>query len=626
MRKVVSTILGALLCTAAEAQTISTPSQPPSLSGAGFPTSACVNGQIFRATDTGQIWDCADGASVWINRVTGVVSSGAAAYNTGLLARYRMADCTSTTIPDSSGNGYTGAFGTGGSPYYGAAPVCNSGLDIDTSTGGQAYYNSMQAILPGGAITGMQTIIIYAKPSGGGAQPMINAGTLLTYNQANATYGSNISLRAADGNPALGQDGGGYNSATVSQQSWQGVMPMAFVYGTTPHIYYQGVEVTGYSLQAASPTVPSAGTMASLAATCCTYGNSFLGPIYYMETYSGILTAAQLTTESARINAELYGRGIALGNQLNINKPLVIWLGTSITEGYDIYNNGYIGGVTSYVGDAYAAFGASVQMVDGGLLSFTLAAAITTLQSSALNQISNKTPPIVILDFPTNDIVGASGTVTTAETNIQTACATLKAGGALPVVTTVLPRTVGGSSSTFSANRAAWNTWVRANALTYCSGLADPASDPIIGPDSAAANATYWATDGTHPLAAADAIAAPYYEAAITKLTGIQPVSGAACVNGASPAVCGAATSGVVAVPTGSNPTLVVDTTAVTNLGRILLTADESLQISGVTCNTTLANNSPPIVTARTPGTSFTIEVPATVSTNPVCVSWSLLN
>jgi len=79
-------------------------------------------------------------------------------------------------------------------------------------------------------------------------------------------------------------------------------------------------------------------------------------------------------------------------------------------------------------------------------------------------------------------------------------------------------------------------------------------------------------------------------------------------------------------VPTGTNPTLVIDTTAVTAVSRIVLTIDESLTIPSTTCNTTAATLVQPLVTARTPGTSFTIEIPATLATNPACVSYAIIN
>lgn len=102
--------------------------------------------------------------------------------------------------------------------------------------------------------------------------------------------------------------------------------------------------------------------------------------------------------------------------------------------------------------------------------------------------------------------------------------------------------------------------------------------------------------------------------------------TGSNCANGSSPAACGSATAGAVAVPTGTNPTLVIDTTAVTASSRILLTIDESASIGGTTCNTTLATLVEPVITSRIAGTSFTIQIGATLATNPACVSFLIMN
>lgn len=98
------------------------------------------------------------------------------------------------------------------------------------------------------------------------------------------------------------------------------------------------------------------------------------------------------------------------------------------------------------------------------------------------------------------------------------------------------------------------------------------------------------------------------------------------CSSSASPAVCAASSSGSVAVPAGTNPTLVVNTTALSANSQVLLTEDQSLGTKlGVTCNTTLPTGASN-VTARVAGTSFTIEVTGVFTTNPVCVSYAIIN
>jgi hypothetical protein len=100
------------------------------------------------------------------------------------------------------------------------------------------------------------------------------------------------------------------------------------------------------------------------------------------------------------------------------------------------------------------------------------------------------------------------------------------------------------------------------------------------------------------------------------------------CSSSASPAVCGSAAAGSVAVPTGTNATLVVNTTAVTANSQIFVQSDDTLGTKlGITCNSTLASLIvEPVVSARTGGTSFTITISGTTTTNPVCLSYFIVN
>jgi hypothetical protein len=119
-----------------------------------------------------------------------------------------------------------------------------------------------------------------------------------------------------------------------------------------------------------------------------------------------------------------------------------------------------------------------------------------------------------------------------------------------------------------------------------------------------------------------------------TNVVSSEPVSATAyltatnCSSSASPAVCGSAAAGSVAVPTGTNSTLVVNTTAVTANSQIFVQSDDTLGTKlGITCNSTLASLIvEPVVTARTGGTSFTITISGTTTTNPVCLSYFIVN
>jgi hypothetical protein len=111
-------------------------------------------------------------------------------------------------------------------------------------------------------------------------------------------------------------------------------------------------------------------------------------------------------------------------------------------------------------------------------------------------------------------------------------------------------------------------------------------------------------------------------------ITASQYQTGTNCSSGASPAVCGSAAAGSVAVPTGTNATLTVNTTAVTANSLIFVQSDETLGTKlGVTCNSTLASLIvEPVVSARSAGTSFQITISGTTATNPVCLSYFIVN
>lgn len=99
------------------------------------------------------------------------------------------------------------------------------------------------------------------------------------------------------------------------------------------------------------------------------------------------------------------------------------------------------------------------------------------------------------------------------------------------------------------------------------------------------------------------------------------------CNSAASPAVCASSPAGSVVIAAAAT-TVVVNTTRVTANSQIIVVEDSSLSTRlGVTCNTqsSLVIGSP-AVTARVAATSFTITVPVAPTTNPVCLSYTLLN
>ena len=100
------------------------------------------------------------------------------------------------------------------------------------------------------------------------------------------------------------------------------------------------------------------------------------------------------------------------------------------------------------------------------------------------------------------------------------------------------------------------------------------------------------------------------------------------CSSSASPAVCTSAAAGSVALPTGTNTALQVNTTAVTANSQIFMFPDDTLGTKlGVTCNSTLATLVGGMaVTARSAGTSFTVTFNGTIAVNPLCASFLIVN
>jgi hypothetical protein len=101
------------------------------------------------------------------------------------------------------------------------------------------------------------------------------------------------------------------------------------------------------------------------------------------------------------------------------------------------------------------------------------------------------------------------------------------------------------------------------------------------------------------------------------------------CSSSASPAVCGSAAAGSVALPTNAvSSSIVVNTTAVTANSQIFAFADDTLGTKlSVTCNSTVATLVGGLtISARTAGTSFTIANNVAVVTNPLCLSYHIIN
>ena len=99
------------------------------------------------------------------------------------------------------------------------------------------------------------------------------------------------------------------------------------------------------------------------------------------------------------------------------------------------------------------------------------------------------------------------------------------------------------------------------------------------------------------------------------------------CSSSAAPAACSAAPAGSVVIAA-SATTVTVNTTAVTANSQIILQRDNSLGTKlSVTCNTQSSLVlGQPYVSARTAATSFVITLDVAPTTNPMCISYMIVN
>lgn len=108
---------------------------------------------------------------------------------------------------------------------------------------------------------------------------------------------------------------------------------------------------------------------------------------------------------------------------------------------------------------------------------------------------------------------------------------------------------------------------------------------------------------------------------------GIAYLTDTNCADSAGAAACGSATSGSFVIDAATTST-VVSTSSVTANSQIHVQEDSSLNTRlSVTCNTqsSLVLGSPR-VTARTPGTSFTVTIEVGPTTNPMCLNYTIIN
>jgi hypothetical protein len=184
----------------------------------------------------------------------------------------------------------------------------------------------------------------------------------------------------------------------------------------------------------------------------------------------------------------------------------VIFEGSSITYRAEATPVTYLFGPNSNPD----AFGSDVGT--GGANIATLVARATTLDS-----VMAPTYPaqdyILSVEIGANDL--GSGNSAAFLTSLAAYLDARRAAGWKVVAHTITPRTSQADGGVqFNIDRAAANTAIRTWVGVHCDALADWASDPVMGVDSASNNTTYY-LDQVHPTTAGYTLLEPYDRAAI---------------------------------------------------------------------------------------------------------------
>lgn len=226
----------------------------------------------------------------------------------------------------------------------------------------------------------------------------------------------------------------------------------------------------------------------------------FPGYIGAMAIFSEGHTLAQVKAVNTDLYALLAPRGITITHARNyLASEGDSFTGTPAGIGY----------VWKMVSNINPKIPAAQNFAQGGSTLVTATARAATVDA-VLD--SSRAHNILTVLFGANDL--QTLTDVQFESQLQTYCQARRTAGWKVIVGTVLPSTGAG----YNTKRNAVNTWIRANWASFADGVADQAADPVIGPDAAAADPTYY-SGGLHPTAAGQLLMEPYWTAAINAIT-----------------------------------------------------------------------------------------------------------
>lgn len=234
-----------------------------------------------------------------------------------------------------------------------------------------------------------------------------------------------------------------------------------------------------------------------------------IGTHGYAAWYDAAHTAAVVIENTEYMRYQVSSRGETFPRWKNV----VVCEGDSIFEAKSYA--GMVGVPTRLVstvpsGTYVGCTANSGSTITSALIGLGLSARASIVNEGLLFPASNH---ILAVEIGTNDL--SSGNPETYLTNLKAYTLAAKNAGWKVVIGTILPSTIVG----FNAKRNTANAEITnpANLGVYWDTVADQASDPTIGGDAAASNATYY-PEGTHPSSVSHGIMEPYWTNAINSL------------------------------------------------------------------------------------------------------------
>ena len=476
-----------------------------------------------------------------------------------------------------------------------------------------------------------------------GANPVVSLSSTIIF-PGGITMGANVAdFRLAT---SMYMPGGGTLTLGTANQNW-GTLGTGVVVNTTATgalaiiaavgakcYVYQGSSGKGCDTPAGAGNVTTTGMATNIIPIATgpdAIGNSFIsqisggtiGPDYLFFSDSGLgspsgkaglLWLGQYGPEGLLTSNQLFYSGAVAYHLVTMSGDL--W-GAATTSSTNVLALPVVATqCTSGSGTCYAVqFSGLAQIADDGTSCTSGDTVVASTTTAATIHDTGSTSPLPGVYTIGICIVGASPDVILLTPNFQLNTSTF--------LTYVTPAT--GIARTTSSSQAVVSTELSGDVTTSGSNATTVAK--IAGVSVGTPTGT-----GNVVFSGSPTLVTPTLGAALaTSVTATGLLSGAKyatatnCQSAASPAVCGSAAAGMVVVAA-SAATVVVDTTAVTANSEIFVQEDTTLGTAlSVTCNT--SNVTPtPYVSARTAATSFTITVSGSVTTNPLCLTYRIIN